>query len=314
MKKITKETIGFAILGLGVLIEFLAHGEIIELFMVFLFIIGIILIVLFGLFAFPYVLAFIGKIIGKSVRKIRNFNKDDFIKNKDYYREILEINSPLLIGYIDNFELDLNKVIAELLYLRKENLIDIKEEKIEKNNNSYNIKTIEKEILARITDGKLKINISSYRERIAKQAEEILLIKRKRNIYMPESKIKVGIIIFLFFFVTFIIAFKISEILRPIHMIIIWWPLVMFVFFLLCIGFFGGISDGCGELYKRTAKGRELNQKLEGLKNYLKDYSMLSEREAKEIELWDDYLIYSVMFGQNKKIIEEYEKYIEIIE
>ena len=41
---------------------------------------------------------------------------------------------------------------------------------------------------------------------------------------------------------------------------------------------------------------------------------LVAEREAKEIELWDDYLIYSVMFGQNKKIIEEYEKYIEIIE
>ena len=68
------------------------------------------------------------------------------------------------------------------------------------------------------------------------------------------------------------------------------------------------------KFYKRTQKGKELNQKLEGLKHYLKDYSLLSEREAKEIELWEDYLIYSVMFGQNKKVIEEYEKYIEIEE
>ena len=69
-----------------------------------------------------------------------------------------------------------------------------------------------------------------------------------------------------------------------------------------------------GKLYKRTQKGKEINKKLEGLKHYLKDYSLLSEREAKEIELWEDYLIYSVMFGQNKKVIEEYEKYIEIEE
>ncbi len=75
-----------------------------------------------------------------------------------------------------------------------------------------------------------------------------------------------------------------------------------------------GYEKGKGKIYKRTTKGRELNQKLEGLKNYLKDYSMLDEREAKELELWDDYLIYSVMFGQNKKIMEEYEKYIEIEE
>ena len=67
-------------------------------------------------------------------------------------------------------------------------------------------------------------------------------------------------------------------------------------------------------MHKRTQKGKELNKKLEGLKHYLEDYSLLSEREAKEIELWEDYLIYSVMFGQNKKVIEEYEKYIEIEE
>ena len=75
-----------------------------------------------------------------------------------------------------------------------------------------------------------------------------------------------------------------------------------------------GYHFGKGIIGKRTKKGRELNQKLEGLKNYLKDYSLMDEREAKEIELWEDYLIYSVMFGQNKKIIEEYEKHIEIIE
>lgn len=73
-----------------------------------------------------------------------------------------------------------------------------------------------------------------------------------------------------------------------------------------------GYKQGKGQIYKRTNKGIKLNQKIEGLKKYLKDYSFLSERESKELELWDEYLIYSVMFGQNKKIIEEYEKYFEI--
>ena len=87
------------------------------------------------------------------------------------------------------------------------------------------------------------------------------------------------------------------------------------IILLLCLEpFNAAYIKNKGKLYKRTSKGRELNQKLEGLKNYLKDYSLMNEREAKEIELWDDYLIYSVMFGHNKKIIEEYEKYIEIIE
>lgn len=73
-----------------------------------------------------------------------------------------------------------------------------------------------------------------------------------------------------------------------------------------------GYDAGKGRLCKRTSKGRELNLKLEGLKEYLKDYSLLDEREVKEIELWEDYLIYSVMFGQNKNIVEEFDKYMDI--
>ena len=62
--------------------------------------------------------------------------------------------------------------------------------------------------------------------------------------------------------------------------------------------------------YERTARGEELNKKIEGLKNYIRDYSLLSEKNAYTISLWEDYLIYSVVFGQNDVIVKEFEKYI----
>ena len=67
------------------------------------------------------------------------------------------------------------------------------------------------------------------------------------------------------------------------------------------------------EPYRRTNKAKELNKKLEGLKNYLKNYSMLDEIEAEAISLWEDYIIYSVIFKQNKNILSDYKKYYEII-
>ena len=51
--------------------------------------------------------------------------------------------------------------------------------------------------------------------------------------------------------------------------------------------------------YIRTKKGEEINQNLEGLKNYLKDFSSLHEKDEKSLALWEDYLIYSVIFSQN---------------
>ena len=71
--------------------------------MLITFLIGVIFVVHFVLFVLPFAFGWIGKMMGKFVRKTRNFNKDDFEKNKEYYRDVLKVNSPLIIGYLDNF-------------------------------------------------------------------------------------------------------------------------------------------------------------------------------------------------------------------
>ena len=81
------------------------------------------------------------------------------------------------------------------------------------------------------------------------------------------------------------------------------------------------IKDGVSNHYpynfsnftkKRTENAKELNKKLEGLKAYLNNYSTLDAKEAKNLSLWEDYLIYSVIFRQNMRILKEYKKYYEI--
>ena len=57
--------------------------------------------------------------------------------------------------------------------------------------------------------------------------------------------------------------------------------------------------------YIRNKKSKDINEKLEGLKNYIKDYSLLDEKTSDDITVWEDYLIYSVMFGQNKEVVKE---------
>ncbi len=321
--------IGFLITGLCLLISFLLNGEneIFEELMVITLLLGIILfahILIIIVFCTPGV---IGKIFGKISRKKIILDETDFENSKEYYREILKVSSPLIVGYLDSFKLDFNNIIAELLYLKNKKIIDIKDGKIEKINEAdySGLKYSELEILHNLANGKLKINnyddyLFELRKMVAKEAEQLLLVNeiKKRKYNLERFK---KIIIISSFIADLLISFFLSSVTG--------WNNGIFGFFgfMLCgviismifgmIIFFSFKEEyekNRGELYKRTSKGRELNQKLEGLKNYLKDYSLMDEREAKEIELWDDYLIYSVMFGQNKKIIEEYEKYIEIIE
>ena len=57
--------------------------------------------------------------------------------------------------------------------------------------------------------------------------------------------------------------------------------------------------------YKRTKAGEIYTEYIFGMKNFIHDYSNLSEVEKDALVLWDDYLIYAVVLEENKKIVEE---------
>lgn len=56
--------------------------------------------------------------------------------------------------------------------------------------------------------------------------------------------------------------------------------------------------------YKRTDLGNQLTECIYGMKNFIHDYSSLSEADKEQLCLWDDYLIYAVVLEENKSIVE----------
>ena len=64
--------------------------------------------------------------------------------------------------------------------------------------------------------------------------------------------------------------------------------------------------------YFRTSAGTDLLNKAHGLKNYLKDFSVIKTRKEKELILWEYYLIYAVILGVNEtvddSVVEKYFK------
>lgn len=55
----------------------------------------------------------------------------------------------------------------------------------------------------------------------------------------------------------------------------------------------------------RTEEGNRITEYLFGLKNFIKDFTLISEREKKELVLWDYFLVYAVVLEENKKVIQE---------
>ena len=56
------------------------------------------------------------------------------------------------------------------------------------------------------------------------------------------------------------------------------------------------------ELIILTKKGKEEYKKACGLKKYIKNYSLIKDKEMDSIVLWDEYLIYATAFGIPNKV------------
>lgn len=56
---------------------------------------------------------------------------------------------------------------------------------------------------------------------------------------------------------------------------------------------------------KRTREGELLTAHISGMKNFIRDFSNLSEAEKEHLLLWDDFLIYAVVLEENERITED---------
>lgn len=55
----------------------------------------------------------------------------------------------------------------------------------------------------------------------------------------------------------------------------------------------------------RTPVGDELTEEIYGMKNFIHDFSNLSEADKEQLILWDDFLIYAVVLEENTSIVGE---------
>lgn len=57
--------------------------------------------------------------------------------------------------------------------------------------------------------------------------------------------------------------------------------------------------------YERTNESNILVEQIAGIKNYIDDFSLLSEKEKEHVILWEDFLIYAILLEENENIIKD---------
>ena len=258
-------------------------------------------------------------ILGEKNAKKDKLSKIDLKNNGEYFRDIIKGYTPAELSYIDNFNIEDSDIVATLLNLSLKGVITLNENPntIEINNVETELSNNERYILDIIKSNKWnEFNKSKFLLEIIKDALKNELIKESKTLKKGFGKIIIiWPICFCILITMAIFVFKNSELFETTVSFLILAFLIMIVMFLpiMLIVFYSSYNNKMQkEPYIRTKKGEQINANLEGLKNYLNDYSLIEEKEYKELELWEDYLIYSVIFRQNNKLTEDtIDKYIK---
>ena len=187
------------------------------------------------------------------------------------------------------------------------------------NDNEENLDKNEKYIFKKLKSNILKnINMLEFEEKVKKDCLDYNLLEENKDI---KKNIIKKLIFYVFVYILIVVSFSNfpdffnSIPNKTIAMLLL--PVILILFFIMIIFPFATIIY-LGKYYRlnkqnqyiRNKQARNINKKLEGLRKYVKDFSQLSESQYNEIVLWEDYLIYSVILGQNSKIVKEIMKKI----
>lgn len=254
------------------------------------------------------------KIAYKKYIKEKQDKKD--YKNESYYREIIPELSPAVLSYIYNFQLNEKDIVGTLLGLQLKKKIDIKNKIEIKDSSEENLTENEKYIFQNLKNGTLKnINMTLWEQKVILDCKQKGLLEEKQNIKREIiKKITISIIMYIVIFILFNKSPYIFNkyVANNDSFIILFFIIMLILFFTMIIYpyktavyiktyyFMNKLNP-----YIRNKKAKEINEKLEGLKNYIKDYSMINERKKEEIDIWEDYLIYSVIFDENTQIVKD---------
>jgi uncharacterized membrane protein len=268
----------------------------------YLWIFNIIVVIVAPLYYFIY--------CTKEKRKTKEIEKNTIIKKIDfiYYRDIIEEYSPAILSFIlDGTEFD-KDLGASVIYLINKGYLKLNDKnKITKTNKDCSKLSKDLQLICNsdvnhlLAFRKLKTknaiekqqaSIASETSRqwlklVEQQAVEDGLVTERKDNKMT------SILSILCILEVVYTAFIDVEGLHYFS--------IFLVFLLIFLKFLAYDKNK----WVKTQKGYEIYTKIVGLKNYIKDFSILSKRELQEIAVWDDYIIYAIILNNTSKLNKE---------
>lgn len=239
----------------------------------------------------------------REIRLIKQYEKQYKIESFQYYRDIVGDISPALLSVICDKRIKYtDQLIATILYLNESEKIEINENMDVKILNAPKLRSHERYIVDNL-NGKVEKKV------FKKTLKEKIFADLRAGGYIQKTDIN---------------EFDMTDFMEAISgwllisLLITSICLVSFSkFSLLLIGAFV-INFFIAFQYKRLEylinplirkeKSLELSAKLNGLKRFLLDFTIINDRKIKEIKVLDDYILYAIIFNLKGKLDKESKK------
>lgn len=232
----------------------------------------------------------------KKIEKRLSFNKIDYL----YYRDILEGYSPAVLAFCYKKDIKLDDVIiSTLLDLERKNRIKIQNGKIniDTDINKMDITHYEKIILSCYNKKRLIDKKELYTE-IKDETE-------KKGLIQLGNKKEVNSTYIMELFIAWIIIYTIITI--PLFIRVSSLGVWLFVFYFLTflwIPIYKVIQSKIRFII-RTKEGIEISAKMQGLKRYIEEFSRIQDERIENIELFEEYVIYAIIFDLRGRLNKE---------
>lgn len=239
---------------------------------------------------------FLQKIYEENI--INKYEKLCKTEKYEYYRDILKNESPAILSYCYNKKVNVeDEVVAILLNLKLKRIIELSDNKLTILKNDVKLNNHEEYVLNNIT----QIDKKEFKYQLLQDLE-------KQGYVYKRDKKDVDVVSVMEIFMIWMIFYTLTTI--PIFMGLASLGTLAFLAYFLT---FAGIP-----IYKfiqskinpisRTKKALELAGKLSGLKKYIKDYSNIKNNGIENLNLFDEYVIYAIIFDLKGKLDDDCRK------
>lgn len=238
-----------------------------------------------------------------SGRKVINFNKE-------YIRDLPKHCNPAICSLIYDLKIDVYKdYTAIILYLCIKRYINLAKDgntyKVElvKEQDYSNLGRCEKYIL-NIIENKVKFDENQFKREIIKDAQEKGFITNRKHSKIPKIALTLILIVSSLFITYYInkIVFIVSAFILA--------TIVPFLGYMIMEAENENALDIGDTEYIRTEDGKNIALLLSGLKRYIKEYTLIKEKEIDYIQILENYIPYALALDE-ADAVEEFIKHNE---